>query len=827
MSDDESDDDIIIEELDPSSLDTFRSKTTAAEDDEDDDDIVIEEIDPKTRGAVQGDDDDDDIKIEEVDPSSFDTFRSKTTTTTAAEDDSDDDDIVIEEVDPKTLEAVRGGEEESDDDDDIVIEEVDPNTLGSEDDDDTDDDDDNDIVIEEVDPSSLDDEDDFPSVEFVAPPNAENAMVKKQAPLGSVDTDRLKTAKREEGNAHFGKLRYKDAITAYTQGLELDPYDVVLYSNRAASYIALGQWREGKEDAEECVKLDPGAVKGWYRLGTASVMLEEFQVALEACRRGLEALQGRRKKDDTTALRRKFGVLQRQARRDERKAKRRAAIQKDLRELCEEMTPEERRWKAFWAGRGHPSVVDNSNLEKYVPDAKVDVSYDPDVSKALKGPDNLPRLDDEDLDDDDEDDVLLEEVLHTVDAPARAVTLFEDIGCGPRSLLTCARLPALRETALRRVLEAECGDVDALLSKLAALGAKQALDCLDKSWTSDSLLKYPDPEVATLPGIGATYADFAWRQKVNEIELRILLPPFCSGRDLRVVIQPRRIVVAVKAMRFWPYEKNSWTKIADVGPKLENEPPSQLALPTPVQHVDTPRLDDDSDDDSDDSDEPLVEELPFDDDDDDGRDVECAPPPRALEEVPMTVEWREDGVVLKILAVTTFPLVDKVKAAIAVQAAIPPHLQHLATPGGRYIANDDDLLRHVGPEAQSDITLVLTEKSHNDDDHHNNDNNEDLPAELVLLDMATRKKIYVDDSIWHVSRPESLKGHALQAPVLVMQLKKFQDIHKGTVRFVSLIPSNRSSQARHAGDLWWRTMFLDSKEQCDLDQPPTEFYDLK
>ena len=37
------------------------------------------------------------------------------------------------------------------------------------------------------------------------------------------------------------------------------------------------------------------------------------------------------------------------------------------------------------------------------------MSYDAEVSQELHGPDNLPRLEDED--DEDEDDLLLEEIL--------------------------------------------------------------------------------------------------------------------------------------------------------------------------------------------------------------------------------------------------------------------------------------------------------------------------------------------------------------------------------------------------------------------------------
>ena len=702
-------------------------------------------------------DGDSDILIEEVDPVSLSDLKRE-------EDDESDSDIEIEEVDPISLErTTTSAAEEEDDDDDIVIEEVEE-----------------------------DDEEDLPSVEFVRPPTSTSLVTVRQAPAASVDAERVTKEKREEGNALFSKKKFKEAIVKYAEGLAADPYDAKLYSNRSASFLALGRWREAKEDAEECTKLDPSQVKGWFRLGKASVMLEDFEAAFDACDKGGALVK---KKTSSSSMRNEFTSLLRLARKEQRKMKRRKSIQKDLRELCLEMTPEERRWKAFWAGRGHPSVVDNSNLSRYVPDSQVDVSYDPDVSKALKGPDNLPRLDDDD--EDDEDDLLLEEIIEAVDnAPARAVTVFEDEGCGPRSLLTCARIQILRETVLRKLVEDNhffknneddardsSSELTKFLDTLEMVAKKQARDSLEKSWALDSLLKFPSAEVASMEGIGATYPEFAWRQKVNDIELRLLLPPFCSGRDLSVEICPRRIKVVVRRMRFWPYEKNSWTKIADVGPQLP-EPVVLTEEEAPLVEEVFEEEDSDSDSDDDD-DEPLVEELPFDDDDDteDTVTVACAPP-RALEEVKMTITWEEKGFVLKTLELEALPLVENVKSALERLVAVPTSLQRLSTPEGRLIFNDDDLLRHLGPSTH----LILTEKKEEFQRKGEIIDDASAPTDIVLLDMKTTKKLFVDDSIWHVSKPEALKGHALQAPVLVMQLKKFQDVNKGTVRTFHLLP---------------------------------------
>ena len=87
------------------------------------------------------------------------------------------------------------------------------------------------------------------------------------------------------------------------------------------------------------------------------------------------------------------------------------------------------------------------------------------------------------------------------------------------------------------------------------------------------------------------------------------------------------------------------------------------------------------------------------------------------------------------------------------------------------------------------------------------------PDTVTLLDFPTSRKLLVDESVWHVSRPPALKGHALQAPILVMQLAKFQNLEKGT--------------AADAAQAWWRTMFLGAGEDDSLRAPPASFFKWK
>ncbi|KAJ8603384.1 hypothetical protein CTAYLR_004289 [Chrysophaeum taylorii] len=758
----EDDDDLIIEEIiTPGNNDNNNSNNKPTktahqqqqrledDDDDDDEDLVIEEITPGIVPAVKPaqPEDDDDLIIEEIiTPGNNDNNNNNNKPTKTAqqqqqrlEDDDDYEDLVIEEISPGV--AAKLATQPEGDDEDLIIEEIssgnknknnEATSAKRQPDEDV-------VVIsdhvgvgsaapgkksEEMDEEEVcfeEDDDDMPVIEEVEAPRRASGlrsgflMKKELAAPSREEVVLLKEEKRGEGNAAFGRRQFKGAMEAYSEAIELDPYDATLYSNRAACYLELGRFKEALEDAEESTKVDPGFAKGYLRLARAARLCGSFEAAEEAARRGMELKR-------STAFGDELAVI----RRDARAARRKNKIQSELRELCAEMTPEERRWKAWWGGQGHPQLVTNANLDKFVPDCQIDVSYDAGVSKELNGPDNLPRLEEEESDD--EDDVLMEEILDRFGA-VDWLPRFEDAGMGPKSLLTCARLPQLK-AYLDRWLPKPIA-----ITELAHLQAKE---CLEKSWDA-------------LPGSIRSYPTFSWRQRLDEIELRLLLPPGCSGKDLDITIAPRRLKVVVKrsGLGFWPYVRNAWSRIVDVGPRLPS-----AETPPPPDDDDDPEEEDDVDpveirqhqsalaafhaakrDNV--GDEPVVEAL--DDDEEEEEEEEEEPIIEVLDDEEEEEE-EEEGV--------------------------------------------------VGPQ-HPDVTL---------------------PETITLLDLQTSRKIKVDDSLWHVTKPQ-FDDIALQGPILVFQLQKFQSLDRGT--------------ALHAGQLYWTRMFLDTDEVPDPGTPPTDFYKWK
>lgn len=107
---------------------------------------------------------------------------------------------------------------------------------------------------------------------------------------------------RTLGNECFQKGDYPTAIRHYTEAIKRNPEDAKIYSNRAACYQKLAEFKMACDDADQCIKRDPKFVKGYIRKGLALLAMkksseaaEAFQSALEIDDNNTEALEGYRK----------------------------------------------------------------------------------------------------------------------------------------------------------------------------------------------------------------------------------------------------------------------------------------------------------------------------------------------------------------------------------------------------------------------------------------------------------------------------------------------------------------------------------------------------
>uniref|UniRef100_U5EX44 Stress-induced-phosphoprotein 1 n=1 Tax=Corethrella appendiculata TaxID=1370023 RepID=U5EX44_9DIPT len=95
-------------------------------------------------------------------------------------------------------------------------------------------------------------------------------------------------ALKEAGNKALSAGNYNEAITAYTQAIELDPVNHILYSNRSAAYAKLENYENSLKDAEKCVQLNATFSKGYSRKGLALTKLGRLEEAFEAYNAGLQ-----------------------------------------------------------------------------------------------------------------------------------------------------------------------------------------------------------------------------------------------------------------------------------------------------------------------------------------------------------------------------------------------------------------------------------------------------------------------------------------------------------------------------------------------------------
>ncbi|KAE9136594.1 hypothetical protein PF005_g2175 [Phytophthora fragariae] len=95
----------------------------------------------------------------------------------------------------------------------------------------------------------------------------------------AVDAQRVAAAK-DEGNAFFRQGRMKDAVTAYSRCIAINPDNDVCLSNRAAAYLKLKQFDRAVADCSEAIEAAP-TIKPFMRRAAAYIALREFGRAVD------------------------------------------------------------------------------------------------------------------------------------------------------------------------------------------------------------------------------------------------------------------------------------------------------------------------------------------------------------------------------------------------------------------------------------------------------------------------------------------------------------------------------------------------------------------
>eukprot|EP01028_Stygiella_incarcerata_P005487 TRINITY_DN2310_c1_g1_i1.p1 TRINITY_DN2310_c1_g1~~TRINITY_DN2310_c1_g1_i1.p1 ORF type:complete len:343 (-),score=119.12 TRINITY_DN2310_c1_g1_i1:87-1115(-) len=94
---------------------------------------------------------------------------------------------------------------------------------------------------------------------------------------------------KEKGNALFKEEKFKQSVVMYSKALRMNPPDMHVYlSNRSAALLKCDRHHLALEDAEECIRLQPTWVKGYFRKIAALLSMEEYQKAYDTIIQGLD-----------------------------------------------------------------------------------------------------------------------------------------------------------------------------------------------------------------------------------------------------------------------------------------------------------------------------------------------------------------------------------------------------------------------------------------------------------------------------------------------------------------------------------------------------------
>lgn len=91
---------------------------------------------------------------------------------------------------------------------------------------------------------------------------------------------------KAKGNACMASQDFEGAVNWYTKGIEMDPSNHVLYSNRSAAFLSAGKGEEALMDANRCVELNGTWPKGYCRKGAALQFLRRNKEAVDAFKEG-------------------------------------------------------------------------------------------------------------------------------------------------------------------------------------------------------------------------------------------------------------------------------------------------------------------------------------------------------------------------------------------------------------------------------------------------------------------------------------------------------------------------------------------------------------
>ncbi|EMP31919.1 RNA polymerase II-associated protein 3 [Chelonia mydas] len=95
-------------------------------------------------------------------------------------------------------------------------------------------------------------------------------------------------AEKEKGNMYFKQEKYDEAIKCYTKGMNADPYNPVLPTNRASAFFRIKKFSVAESDCNLALALNKNYTKAYSRRGAARFALQNLEGAKEDYEKVLE-----------------------------------------------------------------------------------------------------------------------------------------------------------------------------------------------------------------------------------------------------------------------------------------------------------------------------------------------------------------------------------------------------------------------------------------------------------------------------------------------------------------------------------------------------------
>ncbi|KAM9229777.1 RNA polymerase II-associated protein 3 isoform 2-T7 [Dugong dugon] len=95
-------------------------------------------------------------------------------------------------------------------------------------------------------------------------------------------------ALKEKGNRYFKQGKYDEAVDSYTKGMDADPYNPVLPTNRASAYFRMRKFAVAESDCNLAIALNRSYTKAYARRGAARFALQKLEDAKKDYEKVLE-----------------------------------------------------------------------------------------------------------------------------------------------------------------------------------------------------------------------------------------------------------------------------------------------------------------------------------------------------------------------------------------------------------------------------------------------------------------------------------------------------------------------------------------------------------